>query len=115
VIFESVEVSRPQLAVGGEPLVELSEWLRPDAVQAALRIGARLDEPRLLEDAEMLRDGGLAEADAVDELADGPFTVAEQIEDLKPARLSQDLQRRQSVHRDEYLRLVICLSRNQVP
>jgi hypothetical protein len=40
----------------------------------------------------MLGHGGLAEADAVDELADRPFAVAEQIEDLQPPRLGQDLE-----------------------
>jgi hypothetical protein len=32
VVFEAIEVSHPELAVGGKPLVELGERLRSDAV-----------------------------------------------------------------------------------
>jgi hypothetical protein len=98
VIFESVEMGRPELAIGGEPFIEVFERFRSNAVQAALRIRARLDEPRVLENAEVLGHSRLAEADAVDEFADRPLAVAEQIEDLKPPRLGQDLERREGTH-----------------
>jgi hypothetical protein len=87
VVFEAIKVRRPEPAVGGEPLVELGERLRPDAVQAALRIRAGLDQPGILEDAEVLRHRWLAEAELLDELPDGPLAVAEQLEDRQPARL----------------------------
>jgi hypothetical protein len=87
VIFEAIQVSRPELAVGGEPLVELGERLRSDAVQAALRIRAGRDEPGVLEDAEVLRHRWLAQTQLLDELPDGPLAVAEQVEDRQPARL----------------------------
>jgi hypothetical protein len=87
VIFEAIQVSRPELAVGGEPLVELGERLRSDAVQAALRIRAGLDEPGVLEDAEVLRHRWLAQTQLLDQLPDGPLAVAEQVEDRQPARL----------------------------
>ena len=80
-------MSRPKLAVGSEPLVELGERLGSDAVQAALRIRAGLNEPRVLEEAEVLRHRGLAEAELLDELPDRPLAVAKQVEDLEPARL----------------------------
>jgi hypothetical protein len=99
VVFEAIEVRRPELAVRREPLVELCERFRPDAIQAALCIGARLDEARVLEDAEVLRHGRLAEAHALDELADGSFSVAKQIEDRDPARFSQNVQRSELAHR----------------
>jgi hypothetical protein len=87
VVFEAIQVSRPQLAVGGEPLVELGERLRSDAVQAALRIRASLDEPGVLENAKVLRHRRLADAELLDELPDGPLAVAEEVEDRQPARL----------------------------
>jgi hypothetical protein len=87
VVFEAIQMSRPEPAVGGEPLVELGERLRSDAVQAPLRIRAGLDEPGVLENAEVLRHGWLAEAELLDELSDGPLAVAEQIENRQPARL----------------------------
>jgi Family of unknown function (DUF6308) len=92
VLFEPVEVCRPELAIGGQPLVELFERLGPDPVQPALRIGTRLDEPRIPEDAEVLRDGRLTDTEPVHQLADGPFTVAKQIENLQPARFAEDLE-----------------------
>jgi hypothetical protein len=90
--LEAIEVCRPELAVRREPVVELFERFRPDAIQAALRVRAHLDEPRIFEDAEMLRDGWLADAEAIDEVADRPFAVAEQVEDRQTARLGQDLE-----------------------
>jgi hypothetical protein len=87
VVFEAIQMSRPELAVGGEPLVELGERLRSDAVQAALPIRASLNEPGVLEDAEVLRHCWLADAELLDELPDGALAVAEQVEDRQPARL----------------------------
>jgi hypothetical protein len=98
VVFEAIEVRRPELAVRREPIVELCERLRPDAIQATLRICARLDEARVLEDAEMFGHARLAEAEAVDEFADWPFAVAEQIEERQPARLSENLERSKLRH-----------------
>ena len=83
---------RPELAVRRKPVVELFERVRPDAIQTSLRVRAHLDEPRIFEDAEMLGDGRLADAEAVDELADRPFAVAEQFEDRQTARLGKDLE-----------------------
>jgi hypothetical protein len=98
VVFQAIEMRRPQPAVGGEPLVELRERLGSDAVQATLRVGARLDEPCVLEDSEVLGDSRLTEADAVDQLADRPFAVAEQVEELKPPWLGQNLERSRLRH-----------------
>jgi hypothetical protein len=92
VLFELVEVRRPEPAIGGQPLVELFEGLGPDPVEPSLRIGARLDEPGVSEDAKVLRDGRLTDAEPVDQLADRPFTVAKQIENLQPAGFAKDLE-----------------------
>jgi hypothetical protein len=86
-VFEAIQVRRPELAVGGEPLVELGKRLRSDAVQALLRLRAGLDEPGVPEDAKVLRHRWLAEMELLDELPDGPFAVAEQAEDRQAARL----------------------------
>jgi hypothetical protein len=112
VVFEAIEVRRPEPAVGREPVVELCERLRPDAIQAALCFRARLDESSVLEDAQVLGHRRLADAEPVDELADRTLPVAEQIEDLKPPRLAQDLECSKLGHREEYYGVVICLSRN---
>jgi hypothetical protein len=98
VVFEAIEVRSPELAVRRKPLVELCERLRPEAIQAALRLGARLDEPRVLEDAQMLGHGRLADAEAIHQFADRPLAVAKQIENRQPARLSQNLERSELPH-----------------
>ena len=90
---------RPELAVGRQPVVELCERLRPDAIQAALCLHARLDEPGVLEHTEVFGHGRLADSEAMDELADRPFAVAEQVEDRQPARFRQNLERSERRHR----------------
>jgi hypothetical protein len=92
VFFEAIQVSCPKLAVGGKPLVEFGQRLRPDAIEAALRIRAGLDEPGGLEHPEVFRHGGLAEAELLDELSNGPLAVTEQVEDRQPARFGEYLQ-----------------------
>jgi hypothetical protein len=112
-VLEAIEVCRPELAVRREPVVELFERIRPDAIQAALRVRAHLHEPRIFEDAEMLGDGRLADAEPVDELADRLFAVAEQVEDRQTARLGKDLECSETGDANEYSYSVICLSSNQ--
>jgi hypothetical protein len=38
-IFQSVEMGRPQPAIGLEPVIELGQRLWPDAVEPTLRVG----------------------------------------------------------------------------
>lgn len=52
--FQSVEVFVPQAPIPSEPLLEFDEWLRSDAVHAALRVGTGRDEAGLLEHAQVL-------------------------------------------------------------
>jgi hypothetical protein len=98
-VLEAIEVRRPERAVRREPFVELGKRFGPDAVQPALRVRTHVDEPRLLEDAEMLGHGRLAHAEVVDELADRPFpAVAKQVEERQPAWFGEDLQRGEGSH-----------------
>ena len=91
VVLEAIEVRCPKGAVCREPVVELDERLRPDAVQAALRVSTHIDEPGVPEHTEMLGHRRLADAEVVDELADRPLAVAKQIENRQPARLGENL------------------------
>ena len=92
-VFESVEVRRPELTIRSQPFVELHKRLGPDPVQPPLPLRPRLDEPGLLEHAQVLRDGRLAEAKPIHEVADRTLAVAEQFEDRQPPWLGQDLER----------------------
>src|SRR4051794_16781079 len=83
---ECVEAAGPQTAVGGEPQVELEQGFGVEGVEPALAVGADLDQPRLAQHAQVLRDAGLADADGVDELAHGSLPVEQQLEDPLPMR-----------------------------
>jgi hypothetical protein len=93
VVFEAVKVRRPELAIRGEPFVELRERLGSDAIEAPLRVCACLDETGVPQHAKVLGHRRLADTEAVDKLAHRPFSVAEQIQDLESPRLGEDLQR----------------------
>jgi cold shock CspA family protein len=86
-------VRRPELAVRGEPLVELRERLRPEAIQAPLCVCARLHEARVPQHAKVLGDRRLADPEAGNELADRPFAATKNVENLQPVRLGEDLKR----------------------
>jgi hypothetical protein len=111
VVFEAVQAGHPELAIGGQPCVEICEWLWPDSVQAALGGHLCLDNSGVLEDSQMLGDGGLAESETRDELADRLLTVAEQFEDREAVRVGKDPKCRQLGHRREYARQAIYMSR----
>ena len=53
-VLQSIQMRRPQAAIGRKPVIQLGQWLRPDAVQPALSVGAGLDQSRLLEHPKML-------------------------------------------------------------
>jgi hypothetical protein len=107
VIFEAVEVSRPKVAVGGEPVVELGKGFGPDAVKPTLRIRSRIHEPGVPEHAQVLGHTRLAQAQTSDKIADWSFAVAEQLEDGPPLRLCKHLERRDFAHSTKYAMAVI--------
>jgi hypothetical protein len=94
--FESIEARSPELSIRGEPVVELSQRLGPDAIEAALRVGAGVHQARLPEDAQMLRNGRLGEVEMIDQVPDRPFSVAQQTDNRKSLGVTQDLERCQS-------------------
>ncbi len=90
--LEAVEVRVPEGSVSGEPAVELGERLGSDAVDAALRIGTRLDEAGVLEHAQVLGDGGLTQWETFDQVADGPLPLEQQLENRQAARVDERLE-----------------------
>src|SRR3954467_15900567 len=57
--LERVEMNRPETAERSKPRVDLHERLRFDAIDAPLRVDARLDEAGVTKHAQMLRNRGL--------------------------------------------------------
>src|SRR5688572_24805324 len=80
--FECVEAVRPERAVGLKPRVDLGQRLRAQRVQALLALAADVDEPGLAQHLQVLGDAGLAERQALDDVADGALADAQQVEDL---------------------------------
>src|SRR5262245_29899820 len=97
-IFEAIQVCAPKASIGAQPVVELCERLGPDPVEAALRIPAGLDEAGILEDAEVLGHGGLAETEAINEFTNRSLAFAEQIQDREPPTLRKNLERGELGH-----------------
>jgi hypothetical protein len=88
--FERIEPAAPELAVGSEPLVELGERLGAQPVPAPLTIRPHAHEPGLAKHPQMLRHARLAELEPLDELADVPLALAQQLQDVAPSRLGEN-------------------------
>jgi hypothetical protein len=86
---EALEIALPNLAVAFEPGFELLEGGRAQGVDAALCVHANVHESGFAEDAEVLRDLGLAETEAGNQVADGARSAAEELNDVKAVRLGE--------------------------
>jgi hypothetical protein len=94
VTFEGVEAGGPQRSIGGEPVVDLAERVGAHAVEAVLRGDTGFDEAGVAEHAQVFGDGGLADAEGVDEVADGALPVgAEEVEDAPAIGFGEDGER----------------------
>lgn len=98
-VFQSIQVRRPELAISRQPLIELGQWLGPDPVEAALGVRTRLDNSSLLEHPKVLGHGRLAQAKTIDKLPDGSLPIPEKVEDGLPAGLAQRLEGSEGRHR----------------
>src|ERR687897_1292518 len=90
--FEGVEPAAPELPIGSEPGVELRERLGLQPVPAPPPLRPHADQAGLAEHAEVLRHAGLAEPEALDQLADAALTVTKQLEDATAHRLGQGIE-----------------------
>ena len=81
-LAESVEGPAPERPVRRQPLVELDEWCRLQPVEPTSAVDPHLHEAGVPEHAQVLGDRWLAEAQPVDQVADGALPVTQEIEDL---------------------------------
>ena len=72
--------------------VDVGERLGAQAVDAALRVDARLDEPGLAQHAQVLRHGGLAHVERAHELPHRALLLSQQVEHAAASRLGEDLE-----------------------
>ena len=75
-----------------QPPVQLHQALRTEPVHPFLRLGPRLHEPSLTQNAEVLRDGRLGSIQLPLEVADGSLAVDEQLQNRPPTGLSKDIE-----------------------
>jgi hypothetical protein len=90
-LLQPVEVPGPQPAIPGEPGVELDKRLRSDVVEPTLRFGARVDDARVPEHAQVLGHGGLTQWEALNQLPNRTLSISEKLEDGLTARVADDL------------------------
>src|SRR5262249_51979616 len=88
-VLESLQALWPEV---GQEAAQRGERLRAAHVKATLTLGLDRDEPRLLEDLEVLRDGLLGDIELRRDLVDRARLVPHQAQDVAPARLGQRLQ-----------------------
>jgi hypothetical protein len=93
VIVETIERCGPEAPVRLQPGIELAERPWDEPVEALLPIDSGNDHAGLSEDAEVLRDARLAQAEVGDEVPDGCLSVAEDAQDLAAVRLGEDGER----------------------
>jgi hypothetical protein len=86
---EALKVVLPKAAVALEPSLKLLERGGAQGIDAALRVHTNVNEAGVAEDAEMLGDLGLAEAEAADQVADGAGAVAQEFDDMKAVGLGE--------------------------
>jgi hypothetical protein len=83
-VLERVEPAAPELAVGRKPGVELGKRLGTKAVPPPPPVRPDADEARFAQHAQVLRDSWLADLELVDQLADWPLALPEELQDLAP-------------------------------
>src|SRR3954447_11887491 len=90
---EVVEARLPHPAVRRQPVVDLRQRLDPQAVPAARPVHPDGDQPRVAQDAQVLRRERLGQAERVGEVAHEAFTTTQLVEQRPPDRLRQHLER----------------------
>lgn len=84
-----MEADFPELAVGFEPLVGVSEGLGFEPARAALGVFATGDEAGVLEDFEVFGDCRLSHGEGLGEFVDRGFAEGQAGEDGAPGRVSE--------------------------
>jgi hypothetical protein len=98
VFLQAIQMGRPEAAVGRQPRIELGQRLGPDAIEATLSVGTRLDHSGFPEHPKVLRHGRLAQVELIHKLADRSLAIAEQVEDGLSAGFGENLEGRQRRH-----------------
>jgi hypothetical protein len=89
VLLESVELPLPELAVVGDPFGGAFHGLRSQAAAMYAPILVALNQSRVFEHPQMLRNGGKRHVVRRGQIADGSFTESELREDAAAGRVGK--------------------------
>src|SRR5690606_27191354 len=89
---EAIEARLPQLAVAGQPGVDLAERLGAQRVEPALAGRAHADEAGREQDAQVARDARLEDAEAADQVVHRPLAAAQDLDDPAAGRVGEGLE-----------------------
>src|SRR5580704_18733608 len=91
-LLDFVELVLPEAFEGASPLVERANCLGVGPVKHVAAVAADTDEADVFEDAEVLRDRRLLDAEAADDFVDGALLKGEVIQDVAAARLGDSVE-----------------------
>jgi hypothetical protein len=90
--LERAESRCPSRSIWLQPCVELHQRFGTQSVQPALGVTPDLHQPGVTQHLEVAGHPRLVHPDLLDQLADGPLTVADSIKDSPPRRFSDHLE-----------------------
>ena len=90
--LERVESRCPSRAIRLEPRVELHQRFGTESVEPSLSVTPDLHQPGVTQHLEVAGHPRLVHPDLLDQLADGPLTIADGIKDSPPCRFSDHLE-----------------------
>src|SRR5882724_5979470 len=86
---QALEIALPKTPVPLQPHVKLLKRLRPQRINPPLRVNANVNQSGVAKHPQMLGHLWLAKVQAIDHVADGPWPVKQQFDDLKAVGLGQ--------------------------
>jgi hypothetical protein len=84
-LFDLVELMAPEAFEGLRPLVERTDGVGVGSVKHVAAVAADVHQANVFENAEVLGDRGLLEAQAIDDFVDGTFLKGEEVQDVAAA------------------------------
>src|ERR1700722_11763256 len=91
-VFDAVELMAPVALKGGSPLVEGADGVRVGPIKHVAAVAADADEADVFEDAQVLRDRRLLDAEGVDDFVDRAFLKDEVVQDVAAARFGDSVE-----------------------
>jgi hypothetical protein len=86
---QALEVALPEAAIAIEPGLELLERRGSQRIDSTLRVDADIDEAGVAQNTQVLGYLRLAETETINEVANGAWSVQQQLNDVKPIGLGQ--------------------------